>query len=131
MNVRDTVLATIWTRQQEYARCFDGCPWTADQLSDHAWLAMVAVPWLLNEVEQNGKNGDAQSDPRAESIRLAQAAVELMQSQQPVTPARPLIVSGNPLAKGFITHLAKLVGVSFHVGDATKPAPAKKAEVAA
>lgn len=64
------MLAAVRHKAAQYAKTFDGTPWKPDQLSDVGWLILVGVPWLLDQVEregkQDGKGGDADRDPGAQ-----------------------------------------------------------------
>lgn len=68
----------IIKRQANYARLM-GNEWTQDQLSDMGWLCLVAVPWLLHEVENNrkdnGSDGDANGNPGADGIWPAKSSL--------------------------------------------------------
>lgn len=84
-------------------------------MSDTGWLCLVAVPWLLawgRKRQEHGDNGDANGDPRTNSIGLSQPPLKLVLPEQPIAESVRLVVTGNPLAKLLVTHLAKCVGVT-------------------
>lgn len=125
------MIRDIHGRQRRYARIFRDTPWKPDQLSEAAWLAMVAVPWLLKEVEEKCQQGDAQSDPGADGIGLAQTAVQFVKAEEAVPFAGTVVPTGNPLAKLLVGLLAKLVRVRFviaHVESEADSTEAGKAE---
>jgi hypothetical protein len=129
---RRQMLHAIVRRQREYARLFQNTPWRPDELSETGWLCLVAVPWLLKEVQQQGQQGNADGNPGADSIGLAQPPVQFMEAEQAAAFTATAVPAGNPLAKFFIVHLAKLVGVSFHVEQvrpAVKPVNQKGAKL--
>lgn len=108
------LLATIRARANDYARGFHGTQWHPDELSDLGWLCLVAVPYLLHKVENQGQHGNANGNPTADGIGLPQTPVQFVQAEQALTLTTAVVPSGNPFAKFLVVHLAKLVGVRFH-----------------
>jgi hypothetical protein len=102
---------------RNYANLFNH-PWRETDLSDCGYLGLVAVPWLLQEVEDHGQHGNANGNPGAQGVRPPQPPVQFVHPEQTKADTATVVVSGNPLAKGFITFLAKLVGVRFHAAQA-------------
>lgn len=113
---RQFMLAEIERRQAAHAAMFT-MPWSEDQLSDSGWFSLVAVPWLLQQVEDNGKsdgkNGNANCDPGSNGVGTPKPAVEFVLAEKAVADAAVVVPLGNPLAKFLVCFLAKLVGVSF------------------
>jgi hypothetical protein len=114
----------IIRRQTNYAKLM-GEGWKPDELSDLGWLCLVAVPWLLQEVENNrqnhGSDRDANSSPRADGIGVSEATLQLVLPKQPPASSCSVIPSRNPIAQFFKGHLAKLLHLvgwdTGHSGD--------------
>jgi hypothetical protein len=91
--------------------------WHESQLSDSAWLALVGVPWLLQQVENNGKNdggnGNPDSDPRPDGVGTAKPSLQFVFSKQPMPSSVAVVPSGDPIADVFGGFLAELERVGF------------------
>jgi hypothetical protein len=106
----------ILRRYKAYAKLFDH-PWSVDQLSDSGWLCLVAVPWLLQQMENDGKNHrsnrDANGDPGADSVRASQPPLQFVLSEDSHSSSVHVVVSADPIAKLFGGFLAELESVGF------------------
>lgn len=114
---RQVILAEIRRRQRKEAVNMGPGLWTPDQLSDGAWLSLVAVPWLLHEVERHregdGDEGKTEGEPGAQGIGPAQPALEFVLAEQPVAGAPRVVPAGNPLAQLFVGLVTKLMSIGF------------------
>lgn len=108
---REHMLTAIRRRQAEYAAIFNGSGWLKDELSNIGWLSLVAVPWLLYEMENNGqnhgRNRDADSHPRSDSVRSSEPAFQLMLSKQTVAYTALVVPTGNTFAKLLVGFLRR------------------------
>lgn len=119
---REYMLATTKQRQAKYAGLFNGQAWAENELSDCGWLCLIGVPWLLYEMENNresnGKDRNADCQPRSDCIGPLEPAFQLMLPKQTMPDTTLVVPTGNPFAKFLVCFLAKIVEVSFvaHVG---------------
>ncbi len=102
----------IKRRQQSYAKIFEIAPWTPDMLSDIGHLGLVDVPMLVAEVEKQGNRqgdeGDSDSDPGSDGVRLPEPPLQLVLPEEAVAYAPIVVVTCNPFAHFLIVLLAKL-----------------------
>lgn len=68
---RPLVITKIKEAQTRYAALFQSTPWEEEQLSDIGWLCLMAVPWLLDEVENNREHHRENGNPIAIQDLLA------------------------------------------------------------
>ena len=111
------MLERIRSRQTRYAANFARDNWHEDELSDIGWLGLVAVPWLLAQLDgdgnNQGNNRNGNSYPRTNSVGLFEPPLQFMLPKQTMADAFLVVPTGNPLAKFLVCFLAKIVGVSF------------------
>lgn len=69
----------IRTRLAEYTRVFDGTPWKPDELSNSGWLCLIGVPWLLQQLKNQGQgqghNRDTEGNPGPDGVGPAKPAL--------------------------------------------------------
>ena len=116
---RNLVIAKIKESQARYAALFVKTPWDEEQLSDVGWLCLMAVPWLLHEVENNRENqsghGNANGNPRPDGVWLSKPTIQLVLTKDAHANAALVIPATNKLAHFFCRLLSKLKGVMvFH-----------------
>ncbi len=111
------MLELIRSRQTRYAANFARDNWHEDELSDIGWLCLVAVPWLLAQLDGNGNNQgnnrNGNSYPGTNSVGLPEASLKLMLPKNSVSDSSLVVITGNPIAKFFVCLIAKIVGVRF------------------
>jgi len=104
-------------RQLRCAAVFAGTARHPDELSEGGWLCLVAVPWLLEEVQKHrqahGHRGYADGNPRADCVGLPESPLQFVLSKQTLAQAAAVVPTGNPVAKFLVRFLAKMVGVRF------------------
>ena len=118
---RPRVITKIKEAQRRYAALFEGTPWEEEQLSDIGWLCLMAVPWLLDEVENNREhhreNGNADGNPRTDGVGLAKPPIQFVLPKHPHPNPALVVPAGNKVTHFFGGLLAKLKRiVIFHKG---------------
>lgn len=93
-------LGLIRSRQTRYAANFARDNWHEDELSDIGWLCLVAVPWLLAQLDgdgnNQGNNRNGNSYPRTNSVGLPEASLKLMLPKNSVSDSSLVVITGNP-----------------------------------
>lgn len=110
-------LELIRHRQSRYAALFAETNWCEDELSNIGWLGLVAVPWLLAQLDGDGNhqsdNRNCNSNPGSDCVGLPDSSLEFVLSEQPIADAPLVVKSGYPFAKFFVCLFAKAVGVEI------------------
>jgi hypothetical protein len=102
-------------RYKSYSKLFKDGEYTEESLSDAGWLALVGIPTLIENCNQdrrdNSHDRNNDGNPRTNSIGSSPSPLKFVLPDKSSSHSHLLIEAANPFTNLLVRHLAKAIGI--------------------